>query len=506
MLINMAQAEECRIAIIENNKLEELYVERTSTVSHVGNIYTGKIVNVEPSIQACFIDFGIGKNGFLHISDVQSSYFKEKQKGAKERVGRKRPRHDRPPIQDCFKRGDDVLLQVTKEGIGTKGPTLTTYLSIPGRFLVLMPGMGRLGISRKIEDEEVRAKLRELLGQLDPPKEMGFIVRTAGVGRTKIELKRDMNYLVRLWKNINKEITSQTVPAELYRESDLVIRTLRDVFNSNIKNIICDSEITLKKVRDFMSIAMPRTRCKVTLHQGDVPMFDKYKIEEEIHRIQSRHVPLKIGGSLVIDSTEALVAVDVNSGRYRAHEDAETTAYKINLEAAPEIARQLRLRDLGGVIIIDFIDMLTERHRRAVEKCLRDAIASDRARTKILRISQLGIVEMTRQRMRPSLKHSSYMDCPHCKGSGMIKTPESMTIEIVRRIDALIEHDNIADITVDVSPDVSAYLQNQRRAALTELETSSKKTITINANHNFTNDESQFAARDNRGSVITPKL
>ena len=501
MLINMAQAAECRIAIIENKKLEELYIERASTISHVGNIYTGKVVNVEPSIQACFVDFGIGKNGFLHISDLQTTYFKDK-KGPKERVGRKRPRRQRPPIQECLKRGDDIVVQVIKEGINTKGPTLTTYLSIPGRFLVIMPGMGRLGISRKIEDDEARAKARELLGQLNPPKEMGFIVRTAGVDRNKTDLKRDMNYLLRLWKNIEKEIKAAKGPSELYRESDLVIRTLRDVFNSNIKKITCDSATSLKKVRDFMSIAMPRTSCKASLYEGDAPLFEKLGIDEEINRIQSRHLPLASGGSLVIDSTEALVAIDVNSGKYRAHEDAETTAFKINMEAAPEIARQLRLRDLGGLIIMDFIDMLAAKHRTAVEKCLRDAVASDRARTKILRISQFGIIEMTRQRMRPSLKHSSYMDCQHCKGSGMIKTPESMTIEIIRRIDALIERDNIADITVNVSPDVAAFLQNQRRSVLAELESANNKAITIIADHNFSNDENSYLAHDPRGSII----
>lgn len=502
MLINMAQAEECRIAIVENKKLEELYIERASTVSHVGNIYTGKIVNVESSIQACFVDFGIGKNGFLHISDVQTTYFKDN-KGPKERVGRKRPRRQRPPIQDCFRRGDDVVVQVTKEGIGTKGPTLTTYLSIPGRFLVLMPGMGRLGISRKIEDLDVRSKIRDLLNELDPPKDMGFIVRTAGVGRNKTDLKRDMNYLLRLWKNISKEMKSPGDPTELYRESDLVIRTLRDVFNSDIKKITCDSESALKKVRDFMSIAMPRTSCKASLYDGDITLFDKFGIDEEISRIQSRHLPLDSGGSLVIDSTEALVAIDVNSGKFRVHEDAETTAFKINMEAAPEIARQLRLRDLGGVIIIDFIDMLADKHRRAVEKALRDAVASDRARTKILRISQLGIVEMTRQRMRPSLKHSNYMDCAHCQGSGMIKTPESMAIEVIRRIDSLIDRNNIVDITVSVSHDVAFFLQNQRRAALTELESTNGKTISINADRNFTNDETSYLAHDSRGSAIT---
>jgi ribonuclease E len=502
MLINRAQEEECRIAVVENGQLEELYAERVSTSSHIGNIYKGKITNVEPSIQACFIDFGIGQNGFLHISDVQSSYFHFRD-NQKESVGRKRPRRDRPPIQECLKRGQEVIVQVTKEGIGTKGPTLTTYLSIPGRFLVLMPGMNRLGISRKIEDMEARTQIRDIINQLNPPKDMGFIIRTAGLDRNKRELQQDLNFLLRLWKTVSKKMKSDPAPTLLYQESDLIHRTLRDIFNSNINKIICDSDSTVKRVRDFLRIAMPRTRSRVTLHDNDVPLFEKYHIEEEIEKINARHIPLKSGGSLVFDQTEAIVAIDVNSGKYRDHKDAETTAFKINMEAAPEIARQLRLRDLGGVIIIDFIDMVNEKHRRAVEKCLREAVSQDRARTKILRISAFGIVEMTRQRMRPSLKSSLYMHCAHCKGSGLVKTPESMSIEIMRRVQAFINKANVATVEISVSTDVASFLQNQKRASLANLEDSSQKSIVIHSNPDFSNDESDVILRDIRGSAIT---
>lgn len=499
MLINSAQEEECRIAIVEEGKLEELYVERESASSHVGNIYKGKITNVEPSIQACFIDFGIGKNGFLHISDVESSYFPEK-KQSKERVGRKRPRRDRPPIQECLKRGDEVVVQVIKEGIGTKGPTLTTYLSIPGRFLVLMPGMNQMGISRKIEDDQIRIKIREILKTLSPPKDMGFIIRTAGADRNKRELQRDMNYLLRLWKNVTKKKTA--APVELYRESDLVIRTLRDVFNTDLTKIYCDSEQNMKNARDFLSIAMPRTRCKINFYEDKTPIFAKYKIEEEIQKIQARHVPLKSGGSLVIDQTEAIVAIDVNSGKYRVHEDAETTAYKINKEAAPEIARQLRLRDLGGVIIMDFIDMTQEKHRRSIEKVLREAVARDRARTKILRISQFGIVEMTRQRMRPSLKRSTFMDCVCCKGSGLVKTPESVAIEVIRQLQSVIARDNIASIQITLAQDTASFFQNAKRTIIAELEKEHEKTIEILANAAFAGDGIEMVGRDSRGRSI----
>ena len=501
MLINMAQQEECRIAVVENGQLEELYFERAGTSSIVGNFYKGKITNVEPSIQACFVDFGIGKSGFLHISDVRSRYFEGK-KSAKEHVGRKKPRRERPPIQDCLKRGQELVVQVTREGIGTKGPTLTTYLSIPGRYLVLMPGMNRTGISRKIEDENARSRLRELLKQLKPPRDLGFIVRTAGVDRNKRDLQRDLNYLLRLWKNINKHIEKDPPGTVLYQESDLVIRTIRDIFNSDIKRIVCDAETTAKKIRDFIRIAMPRTRSRVNLYEGKEPLFSQYGIEEEIEKIQSRDVALKSGGSLVIDSTEAIVAIDVNSGKYRAHGDAETTAFKINMEAAPQIARHLRLRDLGGVVIIDFIDMMELKHRRAVEKNLRDALSTDRARIKVLRISQLGIVEMTRQRMRPSLARSNYMDCPHCRGAGLIKNPESTSIEIMRAIQSLIDKPQVASLEIEASPAVASVLQNRKRAALVEFEQSYQKQISIDVNSEFSNDVINIVSRDSRGSLI----
>jgi ribonuclease E len=501
MLINVAQEEECRIAVVENGQLEELYTERTSISSYVGNIYKGKVTNIEPSIQACFIDFGIGQNGFLHISDLQSSHFQSR-KSPRERVGRKHPRRDRPPIQDCLKRGQELIVQVIKDGIGTKGPTLTTYLSIPGRFLVLMPGMNRMGISRKIEDETVRARLRDLLKQLSAPRDMGFIIRTAGENRNKSELKRDLNYLLRLWKTFSKRINSDPAPSELYRESDLVIRTIRDIYNTNINRIICDKAPTVKKVRDFLRIAMPRHRTRISIHDGTTPLFQKYKIEQEIEKIHSRVVPLKSGGSIIIDSTEAVVAIDVNSGKYRAHENAETTAYKINMEAAPEIARQLRLRDLGGVIIIDFIDMLEAKHRQAVEKAVKDAVANDRARTKILRISQFGIIEMTRQRMRPSLKSSIYTNCPHCQGTGLIKTAESMSIEIMRNVQAVIQKSNVATINIEVATEVSYFLLNKKRALLSDLEEIYNKIIHIHSNRDFANDVVKITTRDNRGSII----
>ncbi len=353
MLVNISEGEESRVAVVEDGSLEELYIERASLASHVGNIYKGKVVNVEPGIQAAFVDFGLNKNGFLHVSDLHPKYFSGKgDKGDKgEKIGRRKSVHQRPPIQKCLKKGREIIVQVTKEGINTKGPTLSTYISLPGKYIVLMPWMHRTGVSQKIEDEDERKRLRSIVDELKVPKDSGFIVRTAAQLATKRELQTDLSYLGRLWSAIRKRIDTVSAPAEMYQESDLVIRTIRDIFTSRIDKIICDNESVTRRIRDFLGIVQPRLRRRATYYDGKTPLFHKYGIEAEISRIQSSHVDLKSGGSLVIEQTEALVAIDVNSGRYRKQESAEKTALKINVEAAREIVRQLRLRDMGGLII-----------------------------------------------------------------------------------------------------------------------------------------------------------
>ncbi len=434
MLINVSHGEECRIALLDDGRLEELYMERTSSTSHVGNIYKGKVTNVEPSIQAAFIDFGLGRNGFLHISDLMPTYFGRQGEDVYETVGRKMARRDRPPIQRCLRRGDEIVVQIIKEGIGTKGPTLSTYLSIPGRILVMMPGMGKMGVSRKIEDDTERRRLRQILDSLQPPDEVGFIIRTAGVGKSKMDIERDLKYLTRLWETLCKKRDSSPPPVELYTEGDLVTRTVRDFFSADIDRIVVDDKEVAKRVKEVIKITAPRTRNKVDLYEDPIPLFHQAGIEREIEQMYSRHVPLPSGGSLVIDSTEAVVAIDVNSGKSREHSDAEKTAFMTDMEAADEIPRQLKLRDLGGVIICDFIDLRYERNRRELEKRLHDNFKNDRAKTKVLRMSQFGIIEITRQRMRPSLKRSIYSDCPHCKGAGLVKTPESLSLDVMRKL------------------------------------------------------------------------
>lgn len=500
MIINVSTGEECRIALLQDGRLEELFIERTATQSHVGNIYKGRVTNVEPSIQAAFVDFGLPKNGFLHVSDVQPQYFPHA--GESEDVGRKIPRHHRPPIQKCFRRGQEVIVQITKEGVGTKGPTLTTYLSIPGRFLVMMPGMSEVGVSRKIEDETVRRKMRQLMSELELPSGMGFILRTAGVDRTKRELQRDLHYLQRLWRTVVERVKRNPAPAELYRESDLVIRSIRDVYSADFQRIVVDDAATAERVREFLQIAMPRSRSAVDLYTRREPIFHHFGIEAEIERINSRHVPLKSGGSLVIDTTEAMVAIDVNSGRFRAVDDAEESAFKINLEAAEEIARQLRLRDLGGLIVCDFIDMRMDRHKRGVERALRDALRKHKERARLLRMSAFGLIEMTRQRQGPSLKRNIYYDCPHCRGSGLVKMPESVILDVMRIIQLAAHHDHVRKITVSVASDVAYRLLNKKRAMLAQIEAETGKSVVIRGDANFTSDQIEFVCEDERGQVV----
>jgi ribonuclease E len=772
MLINVLQPEECRIAIVEDGVLEELYVERTSHESYVGNIYKGRIVNIEPSIQAAFVDFGVGRNGFLHVSDVEPAYYRHLEqrggdnggrrdrgrdrhrgprrpveddfdrpetlpeeeeeraawpadradaepepqapgeeagapprdeaaedrgrrrseggrgrRGSRGRRGRPRgeepagpetgpdrheteepaghaephageeppatgepppasppgqqeerrfgegidldeaepgprlmdsaehrteegdppapslepsaalheeehglsrsepedsseegadegparnyeadwqdteetgvsapgdryaeeggsheemaeerlpefeeegarPRHRRgrderrgrrpgrrmggrpgagrpkPLIQDIFRRGQEVLVQVIKEGIGTKGPTLSTYISIAGRYLVLMPGLNRIGVSRKIADDEQRRRLREILSELQPPRGLGFIIRTAGLDKNKKELQRDLSYLSRLWQVVVRRIRKLKAPAEIYQESDMITRTIRDTFTSEIDTIWVDEPAAFEHAQEFLQIVMPRYANRIKLYQGSEPMFHKYGIEDEIARIQQRHVPLPNGGSIVIEQTEALVAIDVNSGNFRADNNAEETAYQMNLLAAKEIARQLRLRDLGGVIVNDFIDMRDEKHRRGVERTLREAVKRDRARTKILKISAFGIIEMTRQRIRPSLKRSVYQDCPHCHGTGQVKTCESMSIDVMRMLQLAAHREAVQRIQVRVADDVAHYLLNRKRKEIARLEEGRELQVNVAGVAGAAPETLEFACYDKNNNEI----
>jgi len=459
MLINVSQPEECRIAIMEDGVLEELYVERTSQDNLVGNIYKGRIVNIEPSIQAAFVDFGVGRNGFLHISDVEPQYYRQggldpdkafdlvdpsgktaEVAGDEAARARRKPRlgdrpRVKPPIQDILRRGDEVLVQVIKEGFGTKGRVL-----------------------------------RDIMLDLKPPKGVGFVVRTAGTERTKSEMARDMAYLLRLWKSIVKRMRKYSAPIDIYQESDMIIRTIRDMFTEDVARILIDEPAAYERAKEFLELVMPKYAPRLQLYEGKEPLFHRYGLEEEIGRIHQRKVPLKGGGSIVIDQTEALVAIDVNSGSFRTEKSAEENAYQMNLIAAKEIARQLRLRDLGGVIVNDFIDMRKEKYRRGVEKALHEAMKRDRARTKILRTSPFGLIEMTRQRIRPSLRKSIFRDCPTCTGTGTVKTAESMAIEVMRTLHLSETRDDVTRLNITVHDEVATWINNRKRREITQFE------------------------------------
>jgi ribonuclease E len=520
MLINARQPEEYRIAVVEDDALEELYVERTTNENYVGNIYKGVIVNIEQSIQAAFVDFGVGRNGFLHISDVEPHYFKQAsnfvppREDERSRYDRRRNDDDfcdygrprvKPPIQDVFQKGDEVVVQVIKEGIGTKGPTLSTYISIPGRYLVLMPHLNHVGVSRKIESDGARRKLRALLEELNPPQGLGFIVRTAGADRTRKELALDLAYLMRLWKSIVRRIKNLPGPVGIYEESDMIIRTIRDAFTSAVDEIIVDEREAFERASEFLRVMMPRYADRISYYDGREPLFAKYDVDKEIAKINSRKVALKDGGSIVIDQAEALVAIDVNSGSFRANDSPEETAFQVNLRAAKEIARQIRLRDLGGVIVNDFIDMNDERHRRAVERTLRDATKRDRSKTKILRTSPFGLIEMTRQRVRPGLKRSVYRECPCCKGGGAIKSVESMALEIIRLLTLAGQEPRAKQIVVGVAEEVAEYMNNKKRGQLAQIESESNVSVILKSVSNVWPEHIEIELFDELGKKVNFK-
>lgn len=502
MVINYVPGEECRVAILDSGRLEEFHAERMDSASHVQNIYVGRVVNVEPAIQAAFIDFGLEQNGFLHISDVHPQYFPGEDADTTERVGKKTPRRERPPIQECLRRGQEIAVQVIKEGVGTKGPTVTSYLSVPGRFLVMMPQMDHVGVSRKVEDDEIRRDMRKILDELELPEGFGFILRTAGLGQTKRELKRDLAYLQRLWKDMERRWKHGKKPRLLYSESDLLVRSLRDLVTADIDRVIIDNEAAVKRAARFLKIVAPRTTTKLVRHVGKTPLFHAMGIEEQILRIHSREVPLPSGGRLVIDETEALVAIDVNSGRMRDAKDAETTAFRTNIEAVDEICRQLRLRDLGGLVIHDLIDMRSAKHRKEVEGRFRENLKRDRARTTILPISGFGILEMTRQRMRGSHESVHFADCPTCRGRGMVQRPQSVAADALRELSALLGHERVARVEMVVSPRLSGELLSSKRRALSRVERLSGKNVEVRVSDAVAMDRVVFHAYDDRGADL----
>ncbi len=473
MLINVADEEESRVAIVEDGILEEFTIETASKEQIKGNIYNGVVVKVEPSLQAAFVDYGGKRHGFLPMGEIHESWYTgdSGQHGDRER---------RPRIQDVLRRNQKVLIQVTKEELGNKGASLSTYISLPGRYLVLMPGADSTGgISRKIEDEEERKKLKEAIAQLNPPSDIGIIVRTAGLNRNKAELQRDLTYLQRLWNSIQEKSKGSEAPALIYQEHDLVIRSIRDYFTPDIQEVWVDHREVYRRARDFFQAVMPRYQGRVKLYRDKKPIFAKSGLENQLEAIYSHKVELKSGGSIVIDQTEALVAIDVNSGRATREKGIEETAYKTNMEAAQEVARQLRLRDMGGLIVIDFIDMRNAKHIQEIEKALRQAVKRDKARTQVARISQFGLLELSRQRLKPTILEGNYMPCVQCGGMGLVKSPISMALAILRRIRAEVTSGAVASVKTEMPLEVATYLQNNKRREISLLEEEHQCSIQI---------------------------
>ncbi|HHA3743599.1 TPA: Rne/Rng family ribonuclease [Neisseria meningitidis] len=457
MLFNATQAEELRVAIVDGQNLLDLDIETLGKEQRKGNIYKGIITRIEPSLEACFVDYGTDRHGFLPFKEVSRSYFQDYEGG-------------RARIQDVLKEGMEVIVQVEKDERGNKGAALTTFISLAGRYLVLMPNNPRGGgVSRRIEGEE-RQELKAAMAELDIPNGMSIIARTAGIGRSAEELEWDLNYLKQLWQAIEEAGKAHHDPYLLFIESSLLIRAIRDYFRPDIGEILVDNQEVYDQVAEFMSYVMPGNIGRLKLYEDHTPLFSRFQIEHQIESAFSRSVSLPSGGAIVIDHTEALVSIDVNSARATRGSDIEDTAFKTNMEAAEEVARQMRLRDLGGLVVIDFIDMENPKHQRDVENVLRDALKKDRARVQMGKLSRFGLLELSRQRLKPALGESSHVACPRCAGTGVIRGIESTALHVLRIIQEEAMKDNTGEVRAQVPVDVATFLLNEKRAELFAME------------------------------------
>ena len=466
MLFNATHAEELRVAIVDGQRLVDLDIETAGREQRKSNIYKGVVTRVEPSLEACFVNYGEERHGFLPFKEIAREYF--------------RPGVDsRASIKEAIAEGTELLVQVEKEERGNKGAALTTYVSLAGRYLVLMPNNPKGGgVSRRIEGED-RQELKEAMDQLQMPSGMSIIARTAGIGRTPDELQWDLNYLLQLWKAIDDARNLQSGAYLIFQESSLVIRAIRDYFHPDIGEILIDTDDIYEQARQFMLHVMPDMAGRVKRYRDDVPLFSRFQIEHQIETAYSRQVALPSGGALVIDHTEALVAVDVNSARATKGSDIEETALRTNLEAADEVGRQLRLRDLGGLIVIDFIDMESAKAQREVEQRLRDALHHDRARVQMGKISRFGLMELSRQRLRPALNEGSHMSCPRCNGTGVIRDTDSSALHILRILQEEAMKEGTAALHVQVPVEVASFLLNEKRTDIAKLEARLKVTIVL---------------------------
>ncbi len=473
MLINATQQEELRVALVDGQRLYDLDIESGAREQKKANIYKGKITRIEPSLEAAFVDFGAERHGFLPLKEISREYFNKTQSSG------------RPNIKDVIREGQEVVIQVDKEERGNKGAALTTFISLAGRYLVLMPNNPRAGgISRRIEGDE-RTQLREALSQLDIPQEMGVIVRTAGLGRSSEELQWDLDYLLQLWNSIQEAASTNPAPFLIYQESNVIIRAIRDYLRQDIGEVLVDNPKVHAEALDFIRQVMPQYQNRIKLYKDTVPLFNRFQIETQIETAFQREVNLPSGGSIVIDPTEALVSIDINSARATRGGDIEETALNTNLEAADEIARQLRLRDIGGLIVIDFIDMNSNKSQREVENRMKDALQMDRARVQIGRISRFGLLEMSRQRLRPSLGETSGIVCPRCHGQGTIRDISSLALSILRLMEEEALKERTSEIRAQVPVSVGTFLLNEKRGVISKIEKRNDVRVLVIPNPNL---------------------
>ena len=457
MLINAVHKEQMRMATVdEKGKLIEFNIQMSVKEPITGNIYKGKVLKVERGLQAAFVDYGGGKDGFLPLRDVSPEYLTDPENGQSGRY----------PV---LKAGQEIIVQAVREASGNKGALLTGYVSLPGRYLVLLPNKPGSGISRKIEDEEDRQKIKNLMGQLKIPDDMGFIVRTAGINRTKQEIHRDYQLLMRIWKEIYKKANASHAPLLIYHETDFGVRSLRDYLTLEVEEILVDDIDTFRKMRAYMKVGMPRHLKMINHYKENIPLFDRFQLEEQIRVIYQERVDLRSGGYIIINPTEAMITIDVNSGR-GSKRTIEETAFKTNIDASEEIARQLRLRDLGGLIVIDFIDMMDKKHIAEVEKTFKKALTIDRARIQLSRISKFGILELSRQKKQSTIQEISYTTCPYCKGSGLRPSLEYASLGAFRKIESEVVKSIYSELRIVLPHEIASYILNNKRSELLKLE------------------------------------
>jgi len=479
ILINALDPDENRIATIVDNKLDQFHIETAARQVTQGNIYKGVVTRVEPSLQAVFVDYGAQKNGFLQKNEIHSDYFQDVETKDK-------------ALFNLIKKGQEMIVQVTKNPINQKGAMLTTFISLPGRFGVLMPGNTTKGVSRKIDEEEERKRLVGILKSIKIPEGFGMIVRTAGKNATKTMMTSDLKYLMRVWKNIDKLAMEDKAPSLLYREQTLAVRSLRDYFTTDITEILIDCPETFKEVQDFIGLIAPKQKKIVKLFKGEKPIFSKYQLEEQISSIYKREVQLKSGGCIVIEQTEAMVTIDVNSGKSTKKKNIEETAFYTNLEAAEEVARQLRLRDMGGLIVVDFIDMKERKHKAEITKNLKKYLKDDKAKTKVGGITTFGLLEMSRQRIRHSITYGSYEPCIHCNGRGMTPSVETQGMAFLRQLNLKTIKPEVDQVNCLVPRDVAYYLLNKKREELIEIENKREVSITIEIDPEMVSGQSRI--------------